>query len=101
MKFIDETRRLISDAMKGLDNSKRQVVWNSVWRMVDFLDAKQRLPLPVREKCNLVCTHIYNLLRKNKQVGRRVGAFDTEVRKAIFDIMSENIIAENHGKEID
>lgn len=97
VKFAGETRRLINNAMKGMTPRDKRILWNNCWQFIELLVNKQRMPLPLREKCNLVATHIYNLLRKNKQLGRREGDFHPEIYRVIKSIMSDILTDKNYG----
>ena len=91
VKYVDETRAEIRLACKGMTPNERKYVKAMAFHFVDYLESVQRMPLVVRLKFYRVVFHLFNLLRKNSQLGRREGGFDPEVREAIRNILSENL----------
>ena len=91
LKYVGRTRAEIRLACKGMTANERKYVKTMAFHFVDYLESVQRMPLVVRLKFYRVVFHLYNLLRKNGQLGRREGGFDPEVREAIRSILSENL----------
>ena len=62
VKYLDVTERILRESVKEVNGEleRRQVV-----------------------------DGVFNLLRRNRQLGRRVGMFDAEVKKAISGLLSK------------
>ena len=95
VKYVDETRAEIRLACKGMTRYECERVRSRAFFFVDYLEQVQRMPLVVRLKFYRVVFHLYNLLRKNGQLGRREGGFDPEVREAIRNILSEKLSSDD------
>ena len=80
MKHVVETRAEIRLACKGMTANERKYVKAMAFHFVDYLESVQRMPLVVRLKFYRVAFYLFNLLRKNGQLGRREGGFDPDVR---------------------
>ena len=65
---------------------------DGVFRFVNYLEAVQRMPLVARLSLYRACYGVYDLLRRNGQMGRRVGMFDAEVKKAISGLLSKVLV---------
>ena len=95
MKHVVETRAEIRLACKGMTANERKYVKAMAFHFVDYLESVQRMPLVVRLKFYRVVFYLFNLLRKNGQLGRREGGFDPEVRKAIRNVLSEKLSSDD------
>ena len=92
IKNLQETEQILRESVEGVkDGLERRRIVDGVFRFVNYLESVQRMPLVVRLKFYRVAFHLYNLLRKYGQLGRREGGFDPEVREAIRSILSENL----------
>ncbi|MBR7093971.1 MAG: hypothetical protein IKI48_04160 [Prevotella sp.] len=90
VKNLDVTERILKKSVEGVNGEleRRQVV-DGVFRFVNYLEAVQRMPLVARLSLYQACYGVYDLLRRNGQLGRRVGMFDAEVKKAISGLLSK------------
>ena len=90
VKNLDVTERILKKSVEGVNGELecRQVV-DGVFRFVNYLEAVQRMPLVARLSLYRACYGVYDLLRRNRQLGRRVGMFDAEVKKAISGLLSK------------
>ena len=95
VKYVDETRAEIRLACKGMTRYECERVRSRAFFFVDYLEQVQRMPLVVRLKFYRVVFYLFNLLRKNGQLGRREGGFDPEVREAIRNILSEKLSSDD------
>ena len=95
VKYVDETRAEIRLACKGMTRYECERVRSRAFFFVDYLEQVQRMPLVVRLKFYRVVFHLFNLLRKNSQLGRREGGFDPDVREAIRSILSEKLSSDD------
>ena len=95
VKYVDETRAEIRLACKGMTRYECERVRSRAFFFVDYLEQVQRMPLVVRLKFYRVVFYLFNLLRKNGQLGRREGGFDPEVREAIRSILSEKLASDD------
>ena len=95
MKYIDETRAFVRMNVKGLTDEEKSHARIIAFRFVNHLESVQRMPMPLRLVYYRLTFHMYDLLRRNGQLGRRVGAFDPEVRKIIAQILYGNLADQN------
>ena len=95
VKYVDETRAEIRLACKGMTRYECERVRSRAFFFVDYLEQVQRMPLVVRLKFYRVVFYLFNLLRKNGQLGRREGGFDPEVKEAIRSILSEKLASDD------
>ena len=95
VKNLGETMRILKKSVEGVNGEleRRQVV-DGVFRFVNYLEAVQRMPLVARLSLYQACYGVFDLLRRNRQLGRRVGMFDAEVKKAISGLLSK-VLGEN------
>ena len=93
VKYLDVTERILKKSVEGVNGEleRRQVV-DGVFRFVNYLEAVQRMPLVARLSLYRACYGVYDLLRRNRQLGRRVGMFDAEVKKAISGLLSKVLV---------
>ena len=98
VKKLQETRAAIRLVLAKLTPEERQYVRAIAFNFVDYLEQVQRMPLVVRLVFYRVAFHLFNLLRRNRQLGRREGGYDPETREAIRSILSENLV-ENGTRE--
>ena len=95
VKYVVETRAEIRLACKGMTANERKYVKAMAFHFVDYLESVQRMPLVVRLKFYRVVFYLFNLLRKNGQLGRREGGFDPEVKEAIRNVLSEKLSSDD------
>ena len=90
VKYLGETMRILKKSVEGVNGEleRRQVV-DGVFRFVNYLEAVQRMPVVARLSLYQACYGVFDLLRRNGQLGRRVGMFDAEVKKAISGLLSK------------
>ena len=93
VKNLDVTERILKKSVEGVNGEleRRQVV-DGVSRFVNYLEAVQRMPVVARLSLYRACYGVFNLLRRNRQLGRRVGMFDAEVKKAISGLLSKVLV---------
>ena len=93
VKNLDVTERILKKSVEGVNGEleRRQVV-DGVFRFVNYLEAVQRMPVVARLSLYRACYGVFNLLRRNRQLGRRVGMFDAEVKKAISGLLSKVLV---------
>ena len=93
VKYLGETMRILKKSVEGVNGEleRRQVV-DGVFRFVNYLEAVQRMPVVARLSLYQACYGVFDLLRRNGQLGRRVGMFDAEVKKAISGLLSKVLV---------
>ena len=92
IKYLQETEQILRESVEGAkDELERRRIVDGVFRFVNYLESVQRMPLVTRQCLYGACYGVFNLLRRNRQLGRREGMFDAEVRNAIRSILSENL----------
>ncbi len=89
LKYVGRTRAEIRLACKGMTANERKYVKAMAFHFVDYLESVQRMPVVARLSLYRACYGVFNLLRRNRQLGRRVGMFDAEVKKAISGLLSK------------
>ena len=93
IKYLQETEQILRESVEGAkDELERRRIVDGVFRFVNYLESVQRMPLVTRQCLYGACYGVFNLLRRNGQLGRREGMFDAEVRNAIRSILSENLV---------
>ena len=93
IKYLQETEQILRESVKGAkDEMERRRIVDGVFRFVNYLESVQRMPQVSRLCLYRACYGVFDLLRRNRQLGRREGMFDAEVRNAIRSILSENLV---------
>jgi hypothetical protein len=77
---------------------ERRRVVNSVFLFVDFMERVQRMPVVARLAYFEAAYAVFDLLRRNRQLGRRVGMFDDSVKIIITQLLSK-LLVENGNSE--
>ena len=90
-KYYYKTRAEVNLLLAKLTPDERQYVRAIAFNFVDYLEQVQCMPLVLRLTFYRVAFHLFDFLRCNRQLGRREGAFDTEMREVIRSILSENL----------
>ena len=70
-----------------------------VWVLVYGRFPKQQLRLVVRESYYRVAYHVFNYLRRNRQLARREGAFDKDVKLVLTSTLSRLLVEYGAGKD--
>ena len=91
VKKLQETREEIHKVLADLNTSEKKYLKAMAFNFVDYLEQVQRMPLVLRLALYHVVFCLFDLLLRNRQLGRREGAFDTETREAIRSVLSENL----------
>ena len=84
MVFLGEMVIAVHKALKKAETSDdRRLMTDRLFDFVNFLERLQCMPLVVRLNYFGAAFAVYNFLRRNKQLGRREGGFDAEVKYEI------------------
>ena len=100
VKYIEELRLgLVAEleAMKSAED--RKAMLEAISEYVKMLERKQQLRLVVRESFYRVAYHVYNYLRRNRQLARRVGAFDKDVKLVLTSTLSRLLVEYGTDKD--
>ncbi len=99
IKLLDDTERAVRASVEKLATAReRRQMLEQLGRFVGYLNDVQALPQMVRE-CSMFAQHtVYYCLLKNHQLGRRVGAFDREVRQQMECLMSKLLVEYGHER---
>lgn len=90
IEHLRETRRLLREAVRQLaDRDERQLVLIQTAHYLERQEQLQRMPLVARLRHYRLAYYVYDYLRRNGQLGRRVGSFDRHVKEAIEGVLSE------------
>ena len=93
VKYIEELRDgLVSELEKIASGEERQAVLSTVIEYCMLTERKQQLGVVDREKFHGMAVHVYNYLRRNRQLARRVGAFDKDVKLVLVSILSNLLV---------
>ena len=87
LAVAEETRRTVTEVLATVKDDDKRRIADQVFRFVDYLESVQRMPLLVRFKFFEVVISVYDFLRKNKQLARAVGEFDSQVRNFIRNLL--------------
>lgn len=68
---------------------ERRQLAEGVAQYTDYLERVQRMPLLVRLAMMRVTVLVYDYLRRCRQLGRRTGAFDDDVKARLHGVMDE------------
>jgi len=70
-----------------IDYSERYKVYDLLTSFLHLLETLQRLPMRMRLEYYRQAFQVYDMLRKRKQLGRRVGGFDPLTYQEIRDCL--------------
>ena len=93
VKYLQETERDIRAAVNKLREKKEQrralVLAASSLRL---MERAQMLEIPTREVYHKATIALYDYLRRNRQVQRKVGEFDGDVKQALEGVLSRLLV---------
>ena len=93
VKYVEELRRgLIGELERIESEEERQEMLGAIVEYCMMMERKQQLRLVVRESFYRVAYHVYNYLRRNRQLARRVGAFDKDVKLVLTCTLSRLLV---------
>ena len=99
VKCMKETERRLREAAAGVaDEAERHEMLVRTRDFLEFLQRVQQMPMVTRLCFYRAAFATYNMLRVNRQLGRRVGAFDKDVYTEIVKILSK-LLVENGADE--
>ena len=100
VKYIEELKQgLVGELEKISSAEERQKVLSAVIEYCMLMERKQQLGVVDREKCNRMNVLVYNYLRRNRQLARRVGAFDKDVKLVLANVLSNLLVAYGNDKD--
>ena len=90
IKYLEETEQILRESVEGAkDGMERRRIVDGVFRFVNYMESVQRMPLVTRQCLYWACYGVFNLLRRNRQLGRREGMFDGRIKTEISRILSK------------
>ena len=90
IKYLQETEQILMESVEGAkDGMERRRIVDGVFRFVDYLESVQRMPLVTRQCLYHACYGVFVLLLSNRQLARREGMFDGEIKKEISRLLSK------------
>ena len=95
-KLVYEMRIEVFLLLAKLKPEERQYIRAIAFNFVDYLEQVQRMPLVLRLVFYRVAFGLFNVLRCNRQLGRREGGFDSDIRDFIRMILSTKLDDEKH-----
>ena len=99
VRYLNETERILRESVERVTGGlERRRVVNSVFLFVDFMERVQRMPVVARLAYFEAAYAVFDLLRRNRQLGRRVGMFDDSVKIIITQLLSK-LLVENGADE--
>ena len=100
IKYLQETEQILMESVEGAkDGLERRRIVDGVFRFVNYLESVQRMPLVTRQCLYHACYGVFVLLLRNRQLARREGMFDGEIKKEISRILSK--VLGNYGDRED
>ena len=100
VKYIEELRLgLVAEleAMKSAED--RKAMLEAIGEYVKMLERKQQLRLVVRESFYRVAYHVFNYLRRNRQLGRETMPFDRDIKSRLEQVLSKLLVEYGAGKD--
>ena len=100
IKYLQETEQILRESAEGAkDGLERRRIVDGVFRFVNYLESVQRMPLVTRQCLYRACYGVFDLLRRNRQLGRREGMFDGEIKKEISMLLSKVLVGYGDGED--
>ena len=100
IKNLQETEQILMESVEGAkDGMERRRIVDGVFRFVNYLESVQRMPLVTRQCLYHACYGVFVLLLSNRQLARREGMFDGEIKTAISGLLSK--VLGNYGDRED
>ena len=78
---------------------ERQAMLGAIVEYCMMMERKQQLRLVVRESYYRVAYHVFNYLRRNRQLARREGAFDKDVKLVLTCTLSRLLVEYGTDKD--
>ena len=99
IKLLQGTEQRLREAAAGVaDEAERHEMLVRTCDFLEFMQRVQQMPMVTRLCFYRAAFATYNMLRVNRQLGRRVGAFDKDVYTEIVKILSK-LLVENGNSE--
>ena len=93
VKYIEELKQgLVGELEKISSADERQKALGVVIEFCMLMERKQQLGVEDREKCNRMTGLVFDYLRRNRQLARRVGAFDKDVKLVLTCTLSRLLV---------
>ena len=100
VRYIEELRQgLVGELEKMASAEERQAMLGAIVEYCMMMERKQQLRLVVRESYYRVAYHVFNYLRRNRQLARREGAFDKDVKLVLTSTLSRLLVEYGAGKD--
>ena len=100
VKYIEELKQgLVGELEKISSADERQKALCVVIEFCMLMERKQQLGVEDREKCNRMTGLVFDYLRRNRQLARRVGAFDKDVKLVLANVLSNLLVAYGNEKD--
>ena len=100
VKYIEELRQGLVGELEAMKSAEdRKAMLEAIVEYSMMLERKQQLRLVVRESYYRVAYHVFNYLRRNRQLGRREGAFDRDVKLVLVCTLSRLLVEYGTDKD--
>ena len=99
VKYIEELRQGLVDELEAMESAEdRKAMLEAIVEYGRMLERKQQLRIVVRESYYRVAYHVFNYLRRNRQLGRREASFDRDVKQILVSNLSRLFVEYGTGE---
>lgn len=100
VKYIKELKQgLICELERIASGEERQAVLGAIVEYCMMMERRQQLQVVARESYHRMVYHVFNYLRHNSQLARRVGAFDKDVKLVLSCTLSRLLVEYGQNKD--
>ena len=100
VKNIEELRGGLIKVLNEMPSAKERKA--ALRTLVDYCiltETQQQLGVVTRERYHQMIVHVFNFLRRNRQLARRVGKFDKDVKLVLSCTLSKLLVEYGAGKD--
>ena len=100
VKYIEELRQGLVGELEAMKSAEdRKAMLEAIVEYSMMLERKQQLRLVVRESYYRVAYHVFNYLRRNRQLGREAMPFDRDVKLVLVCTLSRLLVEYGTDKD--
>ena len=100
VKYIEELRQGLVGELEAMKSAEdRKAMLEAIVEYSMMLERKQQLQLVVRESYYRVAYHVFNYLRRNRQLGREAMPFDRDVKLVLVCTLSRLLVEYGTDKD--
>ena len=100
VKYIEELRGGLIKVLDNMPSAKeRKAALRTLVECCILMEMRQQLGVVTRERYHQMVLPVFNFLRRNRQLARRVGQFDKDVKLVLSCTLSKLLVEYGAGED--